>query len=87
VSLLAQAILEEDDDLQEMWAHLLVNAGDAATEMELRTAYVEILRGMSAFDVLNLKELAHVALAAPPEKVGYVATKDLPHSAVWFERG
>jgi len=29
---------------------MLVNAGDASTEIELRTAYVEILRGMAAFE-------------------------------------
>ena len=52
--LLSQASLEEDDDLQDTWAHLLVNAGDASTPMELRTAYVDILKSMSAFDVRNL---------------------------------
>lgn len=56
--LLTAAVLEEDDDLQDTWARLLVNAGDAATEMELRTAYIEILRGMSAFDVKNLAVMA-----------------------------
>ncbi len=58
IPLLTSAILEENDELQETWARLLVNAGDAATEMELRTAYVEILKGMSAFDVKNLSVMA-----------------------------
>jgi hypothetical protein len=44
--LLTAAVVEEDDELQDTWARLLANAGDAATEMELRTAYVEILKGM-----------------------------------------
>src|ERR1035441_1716198 len=35
VPLLTAAVLEEDDGLQETWARLLVNAGDASTEMEL----------------------------------------------------
>jgi hypothetical protein len=58
VPLLTAGVMEEDDELQEIWARLLVNAGDASTDMELRTAYVEILRGMSAFDVKNLSALA-----------------------------
>jgi hypothetical protein len=56
--LLTAAILEEDDELQDVWPKLLVNAGDASTEMEHRIAYVEILRGMSAFDVQVLSKLA-----------------------------
>ena len=62
VPLLTTAVLEEDDDLQDTWARLLVNAGDASTEMELRTAYVEILRGMSSFDVRNLSVMAKATL-------------------------
>jgi hypothetical protein len=62
VPLLTAAVLEEDDELQEIWARLLVNAGDGSTDMELRVAYVEILRGMTAFDVLVLSKLAETAL-------------------------
>ena len=81
VPLLTSAVLEEDDDLQEIWAKLLVNAGNAATEMELRTAYVEILRGMSAFDVRNLSKLAEATLSAPEADQIYVVTTNLPHSS------
>jgi hypothetical protein len=66
VPLLTAAVLEEDDELQRTWARLLVNAGDAATEMELRTAYVEILRGMSALDVKVLARLCEATLGIPP---------------------
>jgi hypothetical protein len=78
VPLLTAAVLEGDDDLQETWARLLVNAGDSATEMELRTAYVEILRGMSAFDVRILSKLAEATLKAPPGARSLVSVKDLP---------
>jgi hypothetical protein len=87
VPLLIAAILEEDDDLQDAWARLLVNAGNATTEMELRTAYVEILRGMSGFDVRNLSKMAEAALSAIPGQLGYVDTKNLPHSATWNHDG
>jgi hypothetical protein len=81
VPLLTAAVLEEDDNLQETWARLLVNAGDAASEMELRTAYVEILRGMSAFDVKNLSLMAQASLANPDNPLRAVETWRLPCSA------
>lgn len=87
VPLLTTAIVEEDDELQETWARLLVNAGDASTEMELRTAYVEILRGMSGFDVRNLSKLAQAQLSAPTGQFGFISAVDLPHSANWFRSG
>jgi hypothetical protein len=82
--LLAAAIPEEDEVLQETWARLLVNAGDASTEMELRTAYIEILKGMSAYDVKNLSEMARATLAAPPGTHRAIATGFLPKSAKPF---
>lgn len=82
IPLLTHAFLEEEDDLQEAWARLLVNAGDASTEMELRVAYVSILNGMSAFDIKNLSMMAKASLDAPEK--GYlpiVETWNLPGSA------
>ena len=79
VPLLTSAIFEEDDELQETWARMLVNAGDASTDMELRTAYVEILRGMSAFDVKNLSGLAEATLALPPDAPRAVGTMKVLH--------
>ncbi|HLM82698.1 MAG TPA: Abi-alpha family protein [Terriglobales bacterium] len=81
IPLLTHAFLEEDDELQEAWARLLVNAGDASTEMELRVAYISILNGMSAFDVKNLSLMARASLDAPEK--GYLPvleTWDLPSS-------
>ncbi len=47
---------------------------------DLRTAYVEVLAGMSAFDVKNLSEMAKATLAAPPGGPLAVGTSKLPHS-------
>jgi hypothetical protein len=77
--LLTAAVLEVDDELQDTWARLLVNAGDAATPMELRTAFVEILKGMSAADVRNLKALAELSLRHVDKSYPQpVATDSLP---------
>jgi len=82
VPLLTHAILEEDDELQETWAKLLVNAGDASTPIELRTAYVEILAGMSAFDVKNLSLMARESLSAQEKSyLPIIETWNLPASA------
>jgi len=82
VPLLTAAVLEEDDNLQDVWARLLVNAGDASTEMELRTAYVEILRGMSAFDVRNLAVMAKSSLDFRGKvPIPILETWNLPNSA------
>jgi hypothetical protein len=88
VPLLTAGVMEEEDDLQEIWAHLLVNAGDASTEMELRTAYIEILRGMTAFDVKNLSVMAKATLAWRGKiKVPLVETWHLPEHAVARDEG
>lgn len=82
IPLLVTALLEEDDELQETWARLLVNAGDAANPMELRVAYVEILKGMSAFDVRNLSLMAKASLEAKEKSyLPVVETWYLPTSA------
>ena len=77
VPLLTAAVLEEDEDLQETWARLLANAGDASTDMELRTAYVEILRGMSAFDVFVLSRLAEATKSRQPGAMRAIDVKQL----------
>ena len=88
VPLLIAAVLEEDDELQETWARLLVNAGDASTPMELRTAYVEILKGMSAFDVKNLSVMAKASLDAPQAgQLPLISTWTLPGLAKVHEGG
>lgn len=60
VPLIEHASLEQDDDLQDIWARMLVNAADASSEVEMRTAYVRMLADMTAFDVKILAKIAEV---------------------------
>jgi Abortive infection alpha len=87
VPLLENATLEEDDDLQEVWARLLVNNADASSGIELRRAFVSVLAEMTARDVQNL---AHIELAersnAESASTG-VWTYELPERAVPFANG
>jgi hypothetical protein len=71
--LLQNAALEEDDDLQDVWAKLLVNSADASSGIELRRAFVSVLAEMTTLDVRNL---AAIELASPISPDGFP-------SAVW----
>ena len=52
--IIENATLEEDDSLQDIWAKLLVNSGDADSGIEPRSAFGSVLAEMSALDVRNL---------------------------------
>lgn len=57
IPLLQAASMEEDDDLQELWANLLVNAADKNSRIEIRRSYINILEELTAFDVLILDKI------------------------------
>jgi hypothetical protein len=49
--IIEQATIEEDDELQDLWANLLASAHDPALNGIVRTAFVDILKQMEAVDV------------------------------------
>lgn len=49
------ASLEEDDNLQQLWANLMANALDPNFSLDLRMTYVDIIKSLSALDVKMLK--------------------------------
>lgn len=49
-ALLEAASVEEDDELQGLFANLLFNTTDSQSKAETRQAYVAMLQGMSGFD-------------------------------------
>jgi hypothetical protein len=74
--LLEQAIMETDDDLQDVWATMLANAADAGNGSEMRTAYIGMLSQMTRFDVKILSALDGVAKVHPEAQ--YLVTGSLP---------
>jgi hypothetical protein len=84
VPLLQNAILEEDDDLQDVWARLLVNGGDASSGIELRRAFVSVLAEMSARDVHNLAQIESAAKLNEDSALQGVWTYELPERAIPF---
>jgi hypothetical protein len=56
-----KATLEEDDELQNLWANLLANAADSREQVLVKTAFPEILKQISKEEALYLLELLEVA--------------------------
>lgn len=67
------ASLEEDDDLQDLWARLLVNAADAESGIEVKRGLVSILQDFSQMEARLLQKIHD----APPKESG-VPTKGSP---------
>jgi hypothetical protein len=61
VPLIEYASLEEDDDLQDIWARMLANTADAKSGTERRTAFINMLKDMTAFDVMILAKIAKIS--------------------------
>lgn len=51
IPLLLAASLEDDDELQDVWARLLVNAGDADRKIEIRRLHISILEDLGTLEV------------------------------------
>jgi hypothetical protein len=77
VPLIESASLEEDDELQNIWARMLANAADAASPTERRTAFINMLKDMTAFDVMLLARIARIT---PLTNDGFVYTLNFPDS-------
>jgi len=78
IPLLQGATLEEDDDLQDRWAMLLVNAANAEFPVEIRRAYLDILEQLTALEVKILDNI--YALPFAQMQHDGVATFYLPDS-------
>ena len=57
IPLLEAASLETDDFLQNTWARLLTNAVDPNFKSEIRVAFVDIIKTLTAVDVKILEEI------------------------------
>lgn len=55
IPLLQAASLEDDDELQNLWAQLLVNAANAASGISLKRVYIEILESIGSLEMAILQ--------------------------------
>lgn len=82
IPLLQAGCLEDDNFLQDIWANLLVNAGDADSGTSVRRAFVSILEDLGSLEVRILE-----AIYTTPGGVGTVTiwTRYLPERALLEE--
>jgi len=73
------ATLEEDDDLQDLWAKLLVNVTCEKNGVELKRVYIDILEHLTPFDAQILSSI--YSLPFDDIKCDGVITKMLPGKA------
>jgi hypothetical protein len=76
ISALEEGSFEEDDDLQDIWARLLVNAVDARSDVTPRRAHISIIRDMSRLDALVFE-----AIYSVPDGDTAIVTHELPEKA------
>jgi hypothetical protein len=79
VPLFQAATLEENDDLQDIWAALLVNGANEESGVFLRRTHIDILERLSPLDARVLSAIYSVDVPAP--HVG-ILTAGLPERAV-----
>jgi hypothetical protein len=79
IPIMQGASLEENDDLQDRWVALLVNAGNAGFRSEVRRSYVAILEQLTPLDA----HILDVLYSLPFEKSQHdgIATAELPLQA------
>lgn len=79
IPLMQGATLEEDDDLQDRWAALLVNAANANFKGEVRRSYAAILEQLTPLDA----RILDVLFAPPFEQSQHdgIVTAQLPEYA------
>lgn len=54
--IIENATLEEDDYLQDLWANLLIEAGNPQSKERIRTAFIEIIKQLEPIDAKILEE-------------------------------
>ena len=77
IPLFQAASMEEEDDLQDLWAQLLVNAGNIDSGVSLKRTYIDILESISSLEAHILNKIYSLPFAEMQHKG--VTTADLPH--------
>lgn len=79
IPLFQEASLEDDDELQDRWAHLLANAADKDSGIDIHRSYIEILSQISPIEARILDEI--YAIPFDDAQHRGIATDSLPGSA------
>lgn len=55
IPILEQACLEENDELQDLWCNLIANSLDPNFKLEIRYAFIEVIKNITPLDAKVLK--------------------------------
>ncbi len=78
--LIQAASLEDDDNIQDMWARLLVNGADERNGLDLQMAYIEILNNLTPLEAKILDKIYEIPFEE--SKNDGILTGDLPQRVV-----
>lgn len=62
IPLIDNALLEDDDDLRELWCKLIANSLDSTREFRLKYVYIDIIKSLTPLDALILKYIHEESL-------------------------
>lgn len=79
IPLLEYASLENDEDLQTLWAALLANSADAASSSNNNLIFIETLKNLSKLEAQILQVICSIPNCV--NQNGMILTLDLPNSA------
>lgn len=52
IPLIDNALLEDDDDLRELWCKLIANSIDTDRDFKLKSVYIEIIKNITPLDAI-----------------------------------
>ena len=84
IPLLQAASMEEDDDLQNRWVNLLVNAANQNSGVDIQRAYIDILERLTSLEVKILDVIYSLPFATTQHDG--IVTGQLPESATAYQR-
>jgi Abortive infection alpha len=57
IPLLEAGSIEEDNDIQDIYAHILANAADAGFELQIQRTYIDVLQNLSGLEIEILRKI------------------------------
>jgi hypothetical protein len=71
-----KATLEEDDEMQDIWANMLSNSADPHRKLLVTTAYPEILRQLCIEEVRFLNRIFETRVVVPERNVSHLPPQE-----------
>lgn len=72
------AVLEDEEQLRELWVKLLINSSNAESGVELKRTYIDILERLTSLEARILEKIYSVSFEEAQHRG--ILTANLPHS-------